>query len=81
MQILTPPEQREVEKLKADVARLLPPRSGIDLPATVTLEIPYEKREMWLNVLGIVLQTNEALRQEWRSTEGLLHLNGGGEDG
>jgi hypothetical protein len=66
MRILTPPEQREIQKLKDDLARFTDPNCGIELPDTLTIQIPYEKREMWLNVMSIVLQANDAMTKEWQ---------------
>lgn len=66
MRILTPAEQREIQKLKDDLTRFADPASGIDLPDTLTIQIPYEKRGMWLNVMDITLQTNDALVLDWR---------------
>lgn len=66
MRILTPPEQREIEKLKDDLTKFASPDCGIDLPDALTVQIPYEKREMWLNVMDIVLQANDAMTMEWQ---------------
>ena len=64
MRILTPTELREIQRLKDDLARFVNPNSD-----TLTVQIPYEKREMWLNVLTVALQANDALSREWSKYE------------
>lgn len=54
MRLLTPQEQRELEALKRSL-----------YVADATVEIREENREMWINVLEMVLQTQEAMKAAW----------------
>lgn len=57
MRILTPQEQRELEALRRSL-----------YSANATIEVCDSNREMWLNILEMVLQTQEAMKAAWRSS-------------
>lgn len=52
MRILSPSEQRQIEQLKRT----------LHSPHAVTLEICDDNKEMWLNILEMVLSTQEAIK-------------------
>lgn len=60
MRQLTFPEARQVEKLRASIAAAKDKK--------VVIEVLPSERELWLNLLDMVLETNEALSAAWRQS-------------
>lgn len=60
MRILTPTEQREVERIKQSISKLYFPTDD------VTIVIDYHYKELWLNILDLALQQNDAMKESWR---------------
>lgn len=69
MRILTPIEQREIERLKnlilADKIDRIEFQASFGASEDKIFHLP-EERELWLNLLDMVLQTNAAMQNEWR---------------
>lgn len=58
MRLLTPSEQRELEALRRSL-----------YSTNATIEVCDSNREMWLNILEMVLQTQEAMKTAWCSSQ------------
>lgn len=56
MRILTPDERRQIELLKRELTNM--PAGGI--------ELLIDNREMWFNLVTIILEANEAMSVAWR---------------
>jgi len=61
MRILSPNEQRQVEQLKKQVVDMW----GDDV---VTIPITMPERELWLNLLEIILKKNDEMKDTWRKS-------------
>jgi len=69
MRILTPNEQRQVEQFRDEVVKM--PDDGIEL------FIPLTERELWLNILDMVLQTQDAMKAAWQKSDNpVINLRG-----
>jgi len=67
MRILTPAEQREVERIKSKMTtgEII----GIDLYTEHdNLVVTTLNKELWLNILDLALQANDAMKDAWRRT-------------
>lgn len=60
MRLLTPSEQRQIETLKRELTDM--PPDGLEL------FISHAERETWLNLMAIVLESNEAMRLSWQKS-------------
>lgn len=58
MRLLTPQEQRELEALRRSL-----------YSANATIEVCDSNREMWLNILEMVLSTQETMKTAWCSSQ------------
>jgi len=67
MRILTPAEQREVERIKGKMTT--GEITGIDLYTEQdNLVVTTLNKELWLNILDLALQANEAMKTEWQGS-------------
>lgn len=62
MRMLTFPEARQVEQLKARIATI----RNAEHFARETIVISPNEADFWLNILDMALQTNEALSLAWK---------------
>lgn len=61
MRILTNSEQRQMETLKRELTDM--PPDGLEI------FISYAERETWLNLLDIIMQANDAMRDKWNKSD------------
>lgn len=61
MRILTPSEQRQMETLKRELTDM--PPDGLEI------FISTDERETWLNLLDIIMQANDAMRDKWNKSD------------
>lgn len=67
MRLLTPNEQRQVEQLKQAV-------KGHE---SLTIVINSDDKELWLNILDMVLQTQDAMKTAWQKSDNpIINLRG-----
>lgn len=69
MRILTPAESRQLEIVKQSIVKLYHHTDDV----TITIDI--QNRELWLNILDIVLQSNDVMKQAWRSNPSSILTN------
>jgi len=64
MRILTPAELRQIQAVKWLVTEIHNPTVVAD--GVYHIEVTSENRGLWLNILDLALQQNEAMREAWR---------------
>lgn len=76
MRLLTPSEQREIEQLKKHVEDVRQ-YQGEHSTKYFSITVEPTNADFWLNILDMVLQTQDALKVAWQKSDNpIINLRG-----